>query len=108
MGEREGTHTWACTHIHAQAHTLENESGHRNMLASLGKEALCKRTSLREQITRQYLGKGIMGVSLSQGLPEYSTGKRGAPPAQLQVKEPRVLRQDAPGSQSCSWFSHSS
>lgn len=78
------------------------------MLTSFGKEALRKRTSLKEQITRQYLGKGIMGLSPSQGLPEYSTGKRGASPTQMQVKEPRVLRQDAPGSQSCSWFSHSS
>lgn len=49
-----------------------------------------------------------MGISPTQGLPKYSGGERGAPPMQLQMKEPRVLRQEAPGSQSCSWFSHSS
>lgn len=44
----------------------------------------------------------------SQGLPEYSTGKSGAAPTQLQVKDPRVLRQAVPGSQSSSLLSHSS
>lgn len=110
----EGTASHTCTHAHgymcmrARIHThtyQESCPGHK-----IGRPHLEKRhfASFHRTDYRQHSRKGTGRMVPSQGLPEYSTGKSGAAPTQLQVKDPRVLRQAVPGSQSSSLLSHSS
>lgn len=92
--------------IHTHTHTKQETCpGHK-----IGRPHLEKRhfASFNRTDHRQYSRKGTGRTLPSQGLPEYSTGKSGAAPPQLQVKDPSVLRQAVPGSQSSSLLSHSS
>lgn len=101
-------YTCTLTRVHVRAHTRvprETCPGHK-----IGRPRSEKRhfTSFHRTDYRQHSRKGTGRMLPSQGLPEYSTGKSGPAPPQLQAKDPRVLRQAVPGSQSSSLLSHSS
>lgn len=82
-----GRDTYVCTYtrVHTDAHVRKLIQDGKTCRPRLEKKRFADESPSKNRLPDGISGEGIMRLSPSQDLPENSTGKRGAPPVQLQV-----------------------